>query len=432
MLSMYLIRHLMASASVVFSIALVGAQSFPIDFESDVTTASFVDFDGGTASVIANPQVAGINTSATVAQIVRDGGAVFAGSKLILPSNLDFTVTNGFRMKVFTTAPVGTTVKFKLEGGGVAERDVTTTVSNAWEELTWDFTGTPSRLNELVFMFDFGNVGDGSATSTFLFDDVTLVSLGSQVDLPVTFDDPAVNYSLIPFEGGTGAVVVDPTDASNMVGQANKPSTAGTSAGTTIGTSAGFASNIPLTLSAPKMNVRVWTPEAGTPIRLKVEDSNDPTRTVETESVSTVVGWETLEFDFSNEAPGTESLEVGLNMGWTYNKASIFFNFGTGGGAEEVTYFFDDIQFGGIASSTREQIITDVRISPNPAADYLIIETQDGYDAISIFSANGKQVLTKVKSEQNLQIDLKDFAVGLYFVHVRKGEATAIERVMIR
>ena len=45
----------------------------PIDFEGG--PYGFIDFDGGTATVKANPQSSGINTSATVAQIVRDGGA---------------------------------------------------------------------------------------------------------------------------------------------------------------------------------------------------------------------------------------------------------------------------------------------------------------------------------------------------------------------
>ena len=137
-------------------------QSLPIDFESTITTSDFIDFDGGTATVIDNPQSSGINTSNKVAQIIRDGGQIWAGSKIDLESNLDFTTMNEITMKVFTTAPIGTIVKFKLEGDGSAERDVQTTVSNEWENLTWDFTGTPTIYNSIVFMFDFGNVGNGS------------------------------------------------------------------------------------------------------------------------------------------------------------------------------------------------------------------------------------------------------------------------------
>ena len=102
-------------------------------------------------------------------------------------------------MKVFTSAPVGTTIKFKLEGVGNAERDVQTTVSNAWEELKWDFTGESANFNTLVFMFDFGNVGDGTANSTFLFDGIQQIFGGSQLDLHVTFEDNSVNYTTTDF-----------------------------------------------------------------------------------------------------------------------------------------------------------------------------------------------------------------------------------------
>jgi len=59
------------------------AQTLPINFETTILTADFINFDGGTATVINNPQPNGINTSATVARIVRNGGAVWAGSKLL-------------------------------------------------------------------------------------------------------------------------------------------------------------------------------------------------------------------------------------------------------------------------------------------------------------------------------------------------------------
>ena len=150
----------------------VHSQSLPIDFETTIVTSDFIDFDGGTATVIDNPQSSGINTSSKVAQIVRSGGQVWGGSKIELNANLDFTTMNIISMKVYTSAPIGTTVKFKLEGSGSSERDVQTTVSNEWEVLNWDFTGTPSNFNSIVFMFDFGNVGDGSASSTFLLDDI--------------------------------------------------------------------------------------------------------------------------------------------------------------------------------------------------------------------------------------------------------------------
>jgi len=106
------------------------SQSLPINFEADVTTSNFVNFDGGTGVVTANPKVSTENPSSSVARIVRDGGAIYAGAKILLTNNLNFSVKTKISMKVCTTAPVGTVVKFKLEGAGAsAEVDALTTVS---------------------------------------------------------------------------------------------------------------------------------------------------------------------------------------------------------------------------------------------------------------------------------------------------------------
>jgi hypothetical protein len=141
-----------------FCFSLGFSQSLPIHFESDISTSDFVSFDGGTGAVVENPSATGINTSNAVARIVRDGGAVYAGGKILLSDNLDFSVLTKITMKVYTTAPIGTIAKFKLEGEGVnVEVDARTTESGKWETLEWIFAGTSNDLNEIVFMFDFGN-----------------------------------------------------------------------------------------------------------------------------------------------------------------------------------------------------------------------------------------------------------------------------------
>ena len=415
-----------------FGVVLSNAQMLPIDFETAITTADFIDFNGGTATVIENPQSNGINTSATVAQIVRDGGDIWAGSKIDLAANLDFTTLNSISMKVFTTAPVGTTVKFKLEGAGSTERDVPTTVSGQWEVLTWDFTGVPTDFNSIVFMFDFGNVGDGSVSSTFLFDDIEQLFGGTHIDLPVDFEGSMVNYTMSDFGGNLSSLEIDPTNPNNTVIKAIKTSGAATWAGTTIGTPAGFATNIPLTLSDSKMTVRVWSPEAGTPIRLKVEDSDDPTHTCETETNTSVSGWETLEFDFNNQAPGTESLSIGLSMGWTYNMASIFFNFGTDGAtAGEKTYYFDDVAFGEFPVGITTPEIEGLEISPNPTNDNWIIFTKNTpIISIEVFDLQGKRLLTLHPANDTATIDASKLIAGTYVAVISTDLGRSVVRLL--
>ena len=423
-------KKLFISIILLSTINFFSAQSLPIDFESGlIVTSTFVNFDGGTASVVANPQSSGINVSSKVAKIVRNGGATWAGSKVILSSNLDFSTNSVIGMKVYTSAPVGTTIKFKLEGGGNTERDVQTTVSNAWEELKWDFTGEPSNFNTLVFMFDFGNVGDGTVNSTFLFDDIQQIYAGSQLDIPVTFEDNSINYTTTDFGGNVSQMVVDPMNVNNKVIEVVKTTSAATWAGTTIGTPAGFTTNIPLTLNSSIMTVRVWSPDAGTPIRLKVEDSNDPTHTCETETNTTIGGgWETITFDFSNQAPGTELLSIGLGFGWTYNMASIFFNFGTEGiVAGEKTYYFDDVWFGFPPSNPNsiEECIWNenknyISIFPNPTKENITINTLNysGKVEAQVFDLLGNKVINS--NSRNLSLGV--LKSGVYILRTKCGD----------
>lgn len=414
-----------------FSSSFIFGQSLPIDFESDIVTTNFVDFDGGSASVILNPQSGGINESETVAQIVRDGGAIWSGSKIELSNNLDFESNNSISMKVYTTAPAGTTIKFKLESeSGSTERDVSTSTSGEWETLTWDFTGTPDIYNNIVFMFDFGNIGDGSSNSTFLFDDIQQLFGGEQIDFPLDFEGSSINYTTTDFGGNVSSLVMDPEDVNNHIIQVIKTDEAAAWAGTTIGTMAGFASNLPLQLTDSKMTIRVWSPDANIPIRLKVEDSSDPTHTCETETKTTTAQqWETLVFDFNNQATGTESLSVGLSMGWTYNMASIFFNFGTEGTtAGEKIYYFDDVKFGDIVNSTGISVLSPTTIFPNPTSNYwnIKIGNQESY-IVTVIDLQGR--LLYKKNDAN-KIDATSFQTGVYLCKIETTAGSEIIKLV--
>jgi hypothetical protein len=75
-----------------------------------------------------------------------------------------------------------------------------------------------------------------------------------------------------------------------------------------------------------------------------LEDQADPNKSVQTEATTTVAnGWQTLVFNFANEVEGTPA----INYDFSYNMASIFFNFGVPGSvAGEKIYYFDDVVFG--------------------------------------------------------------------------------------
>jgi hypothetical protein len=153
--------------------------SLPLTFESTSLNYNITDFDGGNLTVIANPHATGINTSSRVARMIKNAGQTWGGSYITLASPITFPANPVFKMKVFSPR-VGAKVLLKVENltnGGISyEKEVLTTVANAWEELTFDYTAinTANSYQKIVLIFDNGTAGDGSANYTFFIDDIKL------------------------------------------------------------------------------------------------------------------------------------------------------------------------------------------------------------------------------------------------------------------
>ena len=392
---------------------IVNAQYTYNDFDANQNNA----FSGwpNTPSIIANPDPSGINTSAHVAEFVRSPEQ-WAHSFAILPGKINFETGTVFALKVWS--PIACQVLFKLEdqvNGGISTEVMgNVTTPNQWVQLSYNFTnGQSNTYDKIVIFFDFATLVD----NTFYFDDVTGPeygggSTGDPVELPVTFEDDNVNYALTDFGGNVSEIVVDPTNASNHVAKSIKTEGAETWAGTTVGGTVGFPDEIPFAPGSTFMKVRVWSPTAGTPIRLKVEDSGDPTISVETEDVTTLASqWETLLFDFSNEAPGTAE----INFGYAYNKASIFFNFGTVGSTGGTTYYWDDMEFGPLTSieKTKIQVLTFLQ---NPVQDVLTLNTTAEIHNIFVYNMTGQTFEVSRISEYSY--DVSGLSNGVYTVLV--------------
>jgi hypothetical protein len=334
-----------ATTEVIKPVTIVNPVLLPLDFESTTAVFEWFGFDGGNVTILNNPQANGINTSSRVAKMVKSAGQPWGGSVIVLGAPIDFSANKIFRMKVFSPR-AGAKVLLKVEnisdGGINFEKEVSTTLANAWEDLVFDFSAinAANSYHKIVLIFELGTVGDGSANFTFLFDDIRLTNAlpSSFLSLPITFDNANVNYTMIDFGGNITVDANDPANAANKVKKTTKPTGAQTWAGTTMGQ--GLSPKIPLTANATRMSVRVYSPAAGLHIRLKVEDKNDNTKSVETEAITTVANaWETLVFNFANQATGTAA----MNLSYTYNMASIFFDFGNEGNGK--VFYWDDIKF---------------------------------------------------------------------------------------
>lgn len=350
-----------ASSEVVKTIKVGKQIDLPIGFDDVNYDYTFGDFGGAANSIVADPT----DASNKVMKVVKTAGAeVWAGTTMSTSLGLAKAIplksgATTMQARVYSPA-AGITVKLKVEdhtNGNIAvETDAVTTVANAWEVLEFNFAnqsaGTPAvnfanTYDKASIFFDFGVNGSGKV---FYCDDVKMKPAAvvlSQINLPVTFDATTVNYTVTDFGNNSTVDAVDPTSSSNKVKKTTKPSGAETWAGTTIGTAAGFASRIPITSTATTMSVKVYSPAAGLKIKLKIEDKNDNTKSVETDVLTTVANaWETLVFDFSAQSTGTAV----LNTSYTYDKASIFFDFGNAGTGK--VFYWDDVEFGSAANGT--------------------------------------------------------------------------------
>jgi hypothetical protein len=259
----------------------------------------------------------------------------------------------------------GIPVRLKVENSAnpsqSAETEATVSVASGWQTLTFDFatpaSGTAalnpaSTYNKASVFFNFGTTGAATGARTYFLDDLSFVGSSftaacagaTSSTVTVTMDESTAP-TFAGFGGAEDAsIVADPAGGTNKVARVVKSAAAELWAGTTVSTLAGNQiAPIGFSATAKTITVRVWSPAANVPVRLKVENAADASKSVETEATVTAANtWQTLTFNFANQVAGTAALDLAA----TYNRASIFFNFGTPGAATGArTYFFEDLSY---------------------------------------------------------------------------------------
>lgn len=152
----------------------------------------------------ANPDQNLANPSSMVGKLVRYKGAPYGGSRITFANNLDFANHPDVTMKVWTSAPIGTYVTLKAEKPFWGEeRSVQTTKTGEWETLSFNFANAPLDMPTLTLLFDFTagstNVGDGTANSTFYFDDLKFANV------PLSFEEVERESTLLVYPNPTAS-----------------------------------------------------------------------------------------------------------------------------------------------------------------------------------------------------------------------------------
>ncbi|NNJ81184.1 MAG: hypothetical protein HKP11_03220, partial [Flavobacteriaceae bacterium] len=313
------------------------AQNVPVDFEAGGNGASWTwtVFENDTnppLQIIANPDPTGANTSATVAEFTAlQTGMPFAGVESMHGADIGTWTLDASNaiVKVMVWKPVISNVGVKLvngPGGSTGEILVANTVTNAWEELTFDFSGVIGNpentdLDQIVIFPDFDA---RTQTNIVYFDNITFNPVPPASGLPLDFEGAPPTFN--DFNGSFTQVIANP-DPTGVNTSANV-------AENTVPANAAFAGvNIPVAIDITTdkfFRMDVWSPLAGTPVLLKLEGG--PNAPIERQANLTTTGaWEEIVFDFSSEGP------------LTYDSVTVFMNFNMIDPNTQ-TYYWDNLE----------------------------------------------------------------------------------------
>ena len=399
------------------------AQSFPFDFETN--TQGMLGYDGATFTIVPNPSNTG-NPSPNVAEIVKvNVSDIWAGGKITNVSSLDFSssATCVLSMKVFTTEPVGTVIKVKLENPYTCEVDAVTTVSGAWETLTFDF-GIPAPFGSVDLVIMPQPFVDGGG-KTFYIDDIQQIPgviATPRSGLPVTFESGTTDRHFFDFESAIMESLPNPlvstNNSSSNVGKVVRY--LGAPYG---GTCITFMNNIDF-VNHPVITMKVLTSAPiGTYVTLKAEKpfwgEERSVQTTKTEE------WETLSFDFTNAPMDLPTFALMFDfVGGSTN---------VGDGTFASTFYFDDIKYANIPLAVEENSgVNQFLVRPNPSSDdWLLSSTLDLPFQFEVYDIKGQLMGREENSlGHEVVIDGAKYASGVYYVKITSVKGNKIIRLI--
>ena len=161
-----------AKTELITPVTIFDPFGLPITFESGNIDYFFGTFGGGQGfAKVANPDVSGLNTSATVGKFTR-GFESWSGTYSPLNTPIDMALGKKVKVLAYNLKPalIGKKLNVELEDGtianGIAVAKTAFTKSGAWEELVFDFstnTNIPAtaKFKQLVLRFNDGTDGAG-------------------------------------------------------------------------------------------------------------------------------------------------------------------------------------------------------------------------------------------------------------------------------
>ena len=356
-----------------------------------------------------------------------------------LPFGMNGALGGTFTFDIWTDHSAGTPGTYgymlKLEGSpnGALENSFLVDGAGSWQTVSIDITDCVNRP---------GNCGnsDTSATATDTFSKLIFFHWGgSDPSSPtpdtlyidnITYEDGNVLSAPVAPAGAITNLTIDFETASGF--EADSGSTTFSEAngyGTASLTNNDWWSNIQKTFDNPfdfsngdkGFSMKVKGPRNSS-ITLKIEDStnggnNHEWRNDAVEEYDTPGQWKTILFD----AECFSSVDK--------NKIVIFFDIQTNKPDDESqdTFNVDDITFGTYSSLSTNDLkeFTDINLYPNPATDFVNINSADTIDSYLIHDLTGRVVESSNPNSNNFRIDVTSLNKGVYLVKLSSGDKTS-------
>jgi uncharacterized surface protein with fasciclin (FAS1) repeats/predicted lipoprotein with Yx(FWY)xxD motif len=381
----------------------VDKAAFPIDFET-MTDAVWNVFANGAGAdddfmVIANPDKTGINTSDNVLKFkVNDGADPWAGAFSDSYAPVEFTEQSHIvTMMVWKSviSPVAFKVEASTNGGPVTEVKVSNTVVNQWEKLTFDMSALVGYSYDRIVIFPDFPATRTSGTTVYI-DNIAI-----EKTLPATVVDIIVNS---PDHNTLEAAVIAAGLVETLQGDG------------------------PFTVFAPTDAAFAALP-AGT-LEALLGDIPALTNIL----LYHVVGAKAMSSDLSN---GQKIVTVqGESVTVTINDDGVFIN------NAKVTVADLEAENGVVhvidvvldPTNTSISTLDDVtfEIYPNPATDYIRINSNVGIERLIIRDIAGRVVTQMNNISSSERIELNGFKSGMYLVTMKNGNSVSTKKLIVR
>ncbi|MGB5420030.1 hypothetical protein, partial [Algibacter sp.] len=300
-----------------------------------------------------NPGTVAVNGSCKVGKVTKQNVQAWDNNQIDFNEKFDLSANGGFKMKVYSAIP-GYTVLLKLESiadpDTNTEIDLTTTKTNEWEELTYNFsTSEDNKYDRIVLIFDLGSAN----TNTYYFDDLKLFERTSGGGSSDTYSlDQTIDFEADGFGAQWAWNVYENVDNPPIEFVANPNTTGNTSAQvakltirdsdkTWVGTETAHGEmGIVWDLSNSNAIIKMWVyksviSDIGIKLVTPTGGAQGPIIVANTK----INEWEELTFDFSAR------VGVILDGNQNIDQIAIHADIRDGAKGGEATFYFDNITF---------------------------------------------------------------------------------------